>query len=164
MTATEQPQRGRVRRWVLSMRGAFLRYLIVGGINTLLDIALFTVFAVVLGWPPLLANLCSTSITICVSYLLNRRFVFRSDRTVQHTIVQFVAVTLTSAFVVQSAVIWAVIAVVGLAAPGFPHGVLTTGAKVCATAVGMITNYLGYHWLFRPGAATAESATSSAPR
>lgn len=136
-------------------RGAFLRYLLVGGFNTLLDLGLFTLFAVVVGIQPLVANVLSTTITLCVSYLLNRVYVFRTARTVQRTLVQFVAVTLISGLVVQSAVIWAVLHVGVLVAPGLSHDVLAPLAKICAMGVGMISNFLGYRWLFgshRPAA------------
>jgi putative flippase GtrA len=136
-------------------RGAFLRYLLVGGFNTLLDLGLFTLFAVVVGIQPLVANVLSTTITLCVSYLLNRVFVFRTERSVQRTVVQFVAVTLISGLAVQSAVIWAVLHVGELVAPGLSYDVLAPVAKIFAMGVGMISNFLGYRWLFgsrRPAA------------
>jgi putative flippase GtrA len=108
-------------------RGAFLRYLLVGVFNTLLDLGLFSLFAVVVGIHPLVANILSTSITLCVSYLLNRVFVFRTARSVQRTVVQFVAV---------------------LIVPDLSHDVLAPLAKICAMGVGMGSNYLGYRWLF----------------
>ena len=129
-------------------RGAFLRYLLVGVFNTLLDLGLFTLFAVVVGLHPLVANIVSTSITLCVSYLLNRVFVFRTARSVQRTVVQFVAVTLISGLVVQSAVIWTVIHLGALIVPDLSHDVLALLAKICAMGVGMGSNYLGYRWLF----------------
>jgi putative flippase GtrA len=129
--------------------GAFLRYLLVGGFNTLLDVGLFTLFAVVVGLNPLVANVLSTSITLCVSYLLNRVFVFRTERSVQRTVVQFVAVTLISGLIVQSAVIWAVLQLGGLLAPGIPYDLLAPAAKICAIGVGMWCNFVGYRWLFK---------------
>ena len=130
-------------------RGSFLRYLLVGGFNSLLDLALFTLFAVVVSLHPLVANVLSTSITLCVSYLLNRAFVFRTTRSIQGTVFQFVTITLISGLLVQSAVIWTVIRLGGLLVTDLPDGVLEPFAKVCAMAVGMVTNYLGYRWLFR---------------
>jgi putative flippase GtrA len=128
--------------------GAFLRYLLVGGFNTLLDLGLFTLFAVVVGFQPLVANVLSTSITLCVSYLLNRVFVFRTSRSVQRTAVQFVSVTLISGLVVQSAVIWVVMHLGPMIVPGLSHDILAPLAKICAMGVGMGSNYLGYRWLF----------------
>jgi putative flippase GtrA len=129
-------------------RGAFLRYLLVGVFNTLLDFGLFTLFAVVVGIHPLVANILSTSITLCVSYLLNRVFVFRTARSVQRTVVQFVVVTLISGLVVQSAVIWTVMGLGALIVPDLSYDVLAPLAKICAMGVGMGSNYLGYRWLF----------------
>ena len=129
-------------------RGAFLRYLLVGVFNTLLDLGLFTLFAVVVGLDPLVANILSTCITLCVSYLLNRLFVFRTARSVQRTVVQFVAVTLISGLVVQSAVIWTVMHLGALTVPEVPHDVLAPLAKICAMAVGKGSNYLSHRWLF----------------
>jgi hypothetical protein len=83
-----------------------------------------------------------------VSYLLNRLFVFRSDRKHAHAVMPFVAVTLFSGLLVQSAVIWLVMHVGESATPHAPTEVLTPFAKVCATAVGMISNFLGYRLLF----------------
>lgn len=129
-------------------REPFLRYLLVGVFNSLLDLVLFTLFAVVVGLHPLLANIASTTITLCVSYLLNRVFVFRTDRSVQRTVVQFVAVTLISGLLVQSAVIAAVLHLGGLVVPNLSLEILEPLAKVCAMGVGMVSNFLGYRWLF----------------
>lgn len=129
-------------------QGSFLRYLLVGGFNALLDLGLFTLGAVVIGLHPLVANIVSTSITLCVSYLLNRVFVFRTTRSIQRTVVQFVTVTLISGLLVQSGVIWVVLRLGGLVVPNLPPDVLEPLAKICAMGVGMGSNYLGYRWLF----------------
>jgi putative flippase GtrA len=127
---------------------AFLRYLLVGTFNTLLDLGLFTLFAVIIDIHPLAANILSTSITLCVSYLLNRVFVFRTERSVRRTAIQFVSVTLISGLVVQSAVIWAVLGLTPVLVPGLNADVVATFAKIIAMGVGMISNYFGYRWLF----------------
>ena len=124
------------------------RYLLVGSFNTLLDIGLFTVQVALLGVAPLIANVVSTVVTMCVSYLLNRSFVFRSDRSHGKAFVPFVAVTLFSGLVVQSLVITGLVAVGG-AVTDLPHELVATGAKVCAVGVGMVSNYLGYRFIFR---------------
>lgn len=129
-------------------RAQFLRYAGVGACTTLLDLTLFTIFAVPVGMPALLANVCSTCITVCFSYLANRILVFRSDAAATRTFVQFVAVTLFSGLLVQSVIIWTVLRVGHAAAPDLRHGVLAPTAKVAAMGVGMVSNYLGYRWLF----------------
>jgi hypothetical protein len=63
-------------------------------------------------------------------------------------VVQFVAVTLISGLVVQSAVIWTVMRLGAFIVPDLSHDVLAPLAKICAMGVGMGSNYLGYRWLF----------------
>lgn len=126
----------------------FVRYLLVGASNTLLDLGLFILLAVAIQVPALVANIISTSITVGVSYVLNRLFVFRSQRSVQSTLLQFVAVTLVSGLVVQSVAIWAVLVLGSAADPSLSSTALAPLAKVCAMGVGMCCNYLGYRWLF----------------
>ena len=128
--------------------GELLRYLVVGGFNTLLDLSLFSLFAVVAGLQPLVANVASTCITLCISFVLNRRVVFRSSHGAWKTFVPFVTVTLFSGLVVQSAVIWGVIQLGDIVVPGAPASFVAPMAKVCAMGVGMISNFLGYRWLF----------------
>lgn len=128
--------------------GELLRYLVVGSFNTLLDLGLFSLFAVVVGLPPLLANVISTCITLCVSFFLNHRVVFRSTHGAWNTFIPFVTVTLFSGLVVQSAVIWGVIHLAGVVVPAAPDSLVAPAAKVCAIGVGMVSNFLGYRWLF----------------
>ena len=138
----------RARTWA---RGHeyLLRYGMVGGFNTLLDLGLFTLFSVHLHITPLLANLMSTSIVLCVSYVLNRIIVFRSTKPVRATVVHFVTITLFTGLIVQSGVIWVVIHLGSLVAPHLSHAILAPLAKVCAMGAAMVSNYLGYHWIFR---------------
>lgn len=137
----------RARTWARG-HDYLLRYGVVGGFNTLLDLGLFTLFSVGLHITPLLANVMSTSIVLCVSYVLNRIVVFRSSKPVRSTVVHFVTITLFSGLIVQSGVIWVVIHVGSLAAPHLSHAILAPLAKVFAMGAGMISNYLGYRWIF----------------
>ena len=116
---------GRVR--AILGDGAALRYVGVGVFNSLLDLGLFTLFSVALGITPLVANVMSTSITLCVSYFLNRHFVFRSNVGYARSAVQFVTVTLFSGLVVQSGVIW-LVTTVGAFAPGTSTAPMTRSA------------------------------------
>lgn len=144
-------------------RRAFARYFVVGVFNTLLDITLFTLLVTLTGLAPLVANVISTCVTLCVSYLLNRLFVFRSDRSHAQAFVPFVAVTLFSGLLVQSGVIWLVVHAGDPVWPDAAHGALAPFGKVVATGVGMVSNFLGYRWLFgaRDASRARESLTSS---
>ena len=61
---------------------------------------------------------------------------------------QFVGVTLFSAFVIQSGVIFVVIHAGSRLIPSLDAAVLKEVAKICAMGTGMVSNYLGYRWLF----------------
>lgn len=128
--------------------GELIRYTAVGSFNTLLDLGLFSLLAVVAGAHPLVANVVSTCITLCVSFFLNRRVVFRSSQRLSSTFLPFVGVTLFSGLIIQSAVIWSVIHLAGVVLPGASAALVAPVSKVCAMAVGMVSNFLGYRWLF----------------
>lgn len=137
-------------RWAsrLLRRLSLARYVLVGGFNTALDFGLYTLLVTAFWVPPLIANVVSTVVTMCVSYLLNRTFVFHSNQSHARGFLSFVAVTLTSGLVIQSIVI-AFVITVGESFTSISHNILATGAKVCAICVSMVFNYLGYRYIFR---------------
>lgn len=52
----------------------------VGAANTAVDFTLFTALVGAAHWPPALANMCSYSAAICVSFALNRNMTFRQAK------------------------------------------------------------------------------------
>ncbi|WP_139982407.1 GtrA family protein [Nocardioides litoris] len=124
------------------------RYVVVGLANTALDLALFTALAVGLDVAPVAANVVSTIVVMTISFFLNRSWVFRAEQAGWRSYAGFVAVTLFSGLVVQSLVILGAVAAAGALAPGLPDGLVTPGAKVLAMGVGMVSNFLGYRWVF----------------
>lgn len=129
--------------------GELVRYTAVGSFNTLLDLGIFSLLSVLAGVNPLIANIVSTCITLCVSFFLNRRVVFKSTQRMASTFLPFVTVTLFSGLVVQSAVIWSVLHLADTFWASAATAVTAPASKICAIAVGMVTNFLGYRWLFR---------------
>lgn len=139
------------------------RYLVVGLGNTALDLVLFTVLAVAAGVPPVLANVISTVVVMTISFFLNRSFVFRSEASGPSAYAGFVAVTLFSGLVLQSLVILGVIHLAGAVVPDLSDELVKPAAKVVAMACGMVSNFLGYRWVFggrQPGAPAEAEATS----
>ncbi len=131
------------------------RYLVVGLFNTALDITLFTALAVGLGVLPVVANVISTVVVMTLSFFVNRAWVFRSDSAGLGAYAGFVAVTLFSGWVVQSVVILGVLHGASVFAPDISDDLVTPAAKVVATAVGMVSNFLGYRWVFGQETATS---------
>lgn len=139
------------------------RYLIVGIGNTVLDLALFTLLAVAAGLPPVVANVVSTVVVMTISFFLNRSWVFRAEQAGVASYVGFVAVTLTSGLLIQSLVILGVIELAGAITPDLDDGLVKPGAKVVAMGVGMVSNFLGYRWVFRERVSQAEPQPDGRP-
>jgi len=147
------------------LRGEALRYLVVGGTNTLLDFALFALFANVLSIYPPLANVLSTAIVVVISFFLNHRFVFRSEHSRRRTAIQFVAITLFNGWVVQAGIIALIVHFVTPGSIGWPDWLINLGAKVVGTAFSMTLNFLGYRLIFsRRRPETPDDASAEAPR
>ena len=119
-----------------------LRFGIVGGINTIIDVGLFAIFANVLGVLTEFASIMSTSVAIVFSFFANYYWVWKSKKSKTRTIPQFLVITLTTAWGIQTGVIWIVKNIVG---DGDWENMF---AKVCAIAVGMVVNYLLYKIIF----------------
>ncbi|WP_170285943.1 GtrA family protein [Nocardioides rubriscoriae] len=140
------------------------RYLVVGVANTALDLLLFTLLAVAAGVPPVLANVVSTAVVMTVSFFVNRAWVFRAETAGVRSYLGFVSVTLFSALVLQSLVILGVIAAAAALTPDLSDGLVEPGAKLAAVAVGMVSNFLGYRYVFtgsRSGTDAGRSSTAS---
>jgi putative flippase GtrA len=72
----------------------FARFLVVGGLNTVWGYVLIFGFMFLLGWSPELSNVAGYSIGLVTSYLLNRRFTFRSRNPMRGEMVRFALVFL----------------------------------------------------------------------
>jgi putative flippase GtrA len=57
----------------------FIRYCVVGGVNTITDFSIFLLLTSPLKIAPALANVVSYTTALCVSFTLNRTFTFRSS-------------------------------------------------------------------------------------
>jgi len=131
-----------VKSYILPM----LRFAIVGGFNTLLDAGLFSVFCLVLGMPPGIANILSYSAGIVASFLLNRVWTFSDHaRTgpVMSQAVRFLLVAL-SAMVLSTVIVTTNAAWIG-----------PLTAKLVSIPITYLWNYvLVRHFVFAPARAT----------
>lgn len=125
------------------------RYLVVGVGTSLLDFSLFTLLSVPLGWHTVVSNVISTIVTVCVSYLINQTFVFKSSGPTWASFFSFAGLTLVTGLVLQSAIVWTLVEVATAVAGALGQGLIRPSAKVVAMVVGATCNYLGYRWLFR---------------
>jgi len=86
----------------------FIRYCVVGGINTVVDLSIFLFLTTALKTAAAPANIVSYTTALCASFILNRNFTFRSPA---YSLVpgaqfyRFVGINLVS-LVGSTAVIW----------------------------------------------------------
>ncbi len=119
-----------------------LRYAIIGAVNTLLDFGLLFLFKN-LGAPIPIANTASTGITFVLSFFANRNLAFTDhDRSkIVRQMLLFCAVTLFGLWVLQNGVI---ILLLPLLDPYLDHQPALGLAKLLATGVSMVWNYVLY--------------------
>lgn len=119
-----------------------IRFLAVGGLNTLLDFGLLFMLKV-FGLPVITANLISTTTSFCFSFIANKKYTFRSAGTdIKREMISFTVITLFGLWVLQTVVIKVITAM--LAPYGLPSDLILLGAKIIATAVTMVWNYVMY--------------------
>jgi hypothetical protein cdiviTM7_02105 len=94
----------------MTIRKQLTTFAAIGVLNTAIDITIYTLL-IWLTVPLLLAVIISTTTGMICSYFLNRRFTFKTDR---QPIVQFIGITLTGLWVLQSTAIWLLIQLFGI--------------------------------------------------
>lgn len=138
------------RAWAWLWRdGALVRYLFTGVGTSLLDLTLFTVLVSVVSFVPVFANVVSTIITICVSYFLNRAFVFKAERSSFRAFLSFASVTLFTGLVLQSGVIWAGMHLIAGLGWDPTSAAGAAVVKAVAMGVGALCNYIAYSFVFK---------------
>lgn len=118
-----------------------IRFVAVGLANTTIDFGiLFTLTYA--GMNVIAANYISTSLALVFSFFANKHFTFRSvGSDSKREFIKFLIVTLIGLWVLQPLVLWA--------AGGLLHSLSNTTiiqliAKIAATIVSMVWNYVGY--------------------
>ena len=87
------------------------------------------------------ATIISTTTGMICSYFLNRRFTFKTSH---RPIVQFICITITGLWILQPAVIWLLVQLLGITS--------TFGlsmAKLAATSISLMWNFVWYRIVFQ---------------
>ncbi len=142
--------------FITKLRAKFTRqfqiFCIIGLLNTAVDAALFILFHEQFGWSIVLANIISTSVALSLSYALNSRYTFAyKDRFNGQSIVRFLAVTLSGAWLIQPLIIIAVLSLLSQVNFSFLDGPTSSLiAKLATAAFSMVWNYFWYkHFVFK---------------
>lgn len=119
-----------------------IKFIIVGGANTVLDFALLFLF-VGLGIDKIIANYFSTGIAMVFSFFANKSFTFKdTSKKKKRQFALFLIITVSGMWALQPLIIWGV---TSLLAPHTPNNEVNLFvAKLIATIATLIWNYLLY--------------------
>ncbi len=134
------------------MNNTVVRFALVGLINTLVDVVLFVALRTVGHFPLIIANICSTSTALIISFILNYRFTFRSRSLTNRKKLLYFGVTLFGLWILQPVVINLILHINNnihftSVLVGRLHSSIAINnlvAKLGATAVTLIWNYVWY--------------------
>lgn len=127
----------------------------VGAFNTLFDFTIFNILIVVFAVSPVPANIVSATTAMIVSYLLNKKVVFRHEGAHSvRQIVLFFAVTIIGIWVVQNLIMVSVLEILERIlepeAGSFLLWFLQNVAKAVGVLGSLVWNFLGYSRLVFP--------------
>jgi len=137
----------KIKRFYLK-HDQFLRFFMIGSLNTALDLVLFFIFANLFAIYAVYASLISTSLVMILSFFLNNTFVFRSSKKKRETVVQFMAITLFNVWIIQSIIIALVIKYLSIDFLLNHRWFLNIIAKLLAVSLSFILNFVEYRYIF----------------
>ncbi|HZM64571.1 MAG TPA: GtrA family protein [Candidatus Saccharimonadales bacterium] len=118
------------------------RFLAVGATNTIIDFGLLFILRS-LCLPAVNSNVISTSAAFCFSFFANKKYTFKTAGTnIKREVLLFIVVTLFGLWVLQTIVIQ--LALEPLEAMGLQISLALLVAKILASAVSLLWNYLWY--------------------
>ncbi len=130
-----------MRLAIANNRGKLLRFALVGGINTAIDIGLLFGLTA-LGVPKLAANTVSTGLAFIFSFFANKSYTFRAQGNMRRQLILFVIVTLAGLWGLQNAVIFCISPILTSVIHTKPLVLLV--AKIIATGASLVWNYCLY--------------------
>ena len=120
------------------------RFALAGTINTVVDFSVLFGLVTFLDTSLPLANIVSTSIALTISYLFNKRAVFRNtDMHNTRQVFLFITVTLFGLWVIQGVIISTISSILWVTAV-MGESLMLFAAKLVATATTVIWNYTMY--------------------
>ena len=82
-----------------------IRFVLVGGTNTVIDFVILFVLFNAIGLDKLVSNIISTSIAMVLSYFMNQRFTFKTEKQTPKQFIYFIVITLIGLWGIQSLII-----------------------------------------------------------
>jgi putative flippase GtrA len=132
-----------MKRFIPKNKKRIGRFALVGAISTAIDFSVLITLKM-LGLPPVLANVCSTSFAFIFSFTANKKYTFKTtDTNIVREMVLFVTLTLIGLWGFQSAIIHVTLDPMTHILWG--HKTLgLIASKLLATGVSLLWNYFTY--------------------
>lgn len=136
------------------LSGKQLRFIVAGLLNTLIDFTVFNIVLHVFDAKIWLANVCSTTIAMIISFAINKNIVFGDRKRFSHLqFTTFILITAIGLWGIQTLAIVGINSVLNILASGTAHAskdstlirwVIPNIAKGVATIISAIWNYFWY--------------------
>jgi putative flippase GtrA len=135
------------------MKYSFIRFIIVGVVNTIVGLSFMYLFLHAAGLSYWISTFLGNSLGACVSYLLNRNFTFKSQNPVSKSAIRFIIVILCCYFISydlgKNLVSW-----VFSSSDIFNGKLKTDFAVLVGTGMYTVLNYLGQKFFVFPSKKT----------
>lgn len=142
------------------LAGAGFRFLVVGGVSTLIEVGIFNACYLGLGWDPVVAKVVASLVALVNAYFGNRRWTFGSRRRGRRS----AELALFLATNVVCAALGALIVAVGVAAVGNDRPLVVNAINLASIVVVVLVRFaLYYGVVFREGRPVPEERSVDAP-
>lgn len=146
---------GKLPAW---LGGSFLRFLLVGVFNTIVGLSVIALMLHVVGIGYWASTFIGNAVGALVSYILNKKFTFRSKAKVAGSLWKFFLVTLACYGLSYGIGLYGGFWLAAVF-PAFPDNRVHDAATLLGTALYTVTNYLGHKYFsFRTAAPVRRQA------
>jgi putative flippase GtrA len=124
------------------------RFLLIGGLSTLIEVGIFNLLVYVLGWDAVVSKIVASLIALVNAYLGNREFTFghRDRRTRRQELVLFLGANAVCT-ALGAAIVWAGDALTRLTVGAAPGALLLNAINLFSIAVVVVVRFAFYHWV-----------------
>lgn len=131
-----------------------IKFLVVGGLSTLIELGTFNLFVFVWSWDPVAAKIVSSLIALVNAYIGNREWAFRHRRG-RSQLVELVYFLVVNGFCTA---LGAAIVAGGVALLGNPGPIALNAVNLFSIAVVVMVRFVLYHFVVFRAAAVVELA------
>ena len=134
----------RLRRFV----GVGSRFLVVGGLSTLIEIGVFNLLVYVWGWDVVAAKIVASLVALVNAYIGNREWTFRHrDRRGRIAEVALFLATNAVCTAIGAALVWAGVELVAASLGRAPGAFAVNAVNLASIVIVVLLRFVLYHWV-----------------